>query len=925
MSEPADGLLERAEQLTQIGETIAASVGGDARALVIQGAAGIGKTALLTAARRRAAEAGMFVMEARGGEFEQAFTWGSARDLLTPAVRAGAVSVEGAAALAGPLFGLGPAPMLDDAQASFSCIYGLYWLTATLAERGPIALIIDDLQWCDEPSLRYLGYLLARAEGLPLVLVATLRSPGPPTGVDDLLAAIVTSPISQVLQPASFSAAASSIIVRRAVATASDALCASCHELAGGNPFLLQQLAIRLAAEPERAAADDVRELTPEVVVRDVVRRLERSPPGSLELARAAAVLGPLSDVRRASLLAQLDAPAATMAATALIRADVLTDGSALGFRHPLVRAAVLADLSEPERGQLERAAAQQLAEDGADVMSVAAHLDRATPAGDPWVVATLRLAAARADGATAIAVGHLRRALREPPIAGERAALLLELGKLLSATDPGGGHEELRAARELATTDDARQIATLALAHALTLSGSFLEAVELLAGEDHRSPDVAVATWTAARFGLETQRLRQRTTERLTELASRGPQPVDARISAALAVEISAAGTDREAAVAYARRALGDAELVAAPANASLMTELTIVLVFAEHYAEADAAIAQAQTIGQRNGWMLSSATVATAAALAAAQRGLVSEAASFADHALAAEGASWIAIVALSSLLLSLVERNEPEAARDLLVARGLDGALPKAWPANVLLHHRARVLAALGETDRAIADLRLNAQLTAAWGFENPAMMPWRSQLALALAADGQHEEATALTDEEVRRARVWGGPRTLGVALHAAGVVAGRNGEPELQAAVTALREADAPLELARSLTELGALVRRIGSRTQARTLLLEGLDAAHHVGGIAVAERARNELRVIGARPRRDALHGRDALTPSELRVARMAAEGMTNRAIAQGLFVTLRTVEIHLTSTYAKLGITGRRALPDALEQQLPG
>ena len=223
-------------------------------------------------------------------------------------------------------------------------------------------------------------------------------------------------------------------------------------------------------------------------------------------------------------------------------------------------------------------------------------------------------------------------------------------------------------------------------------------------------------------------------------------------------------------------------------------------------------------------------------------------------------------------------------------------------------------------LGNLDGAIADLRQGGELATLWGVENPAMMPWRSQLALALAARGELGEAQRLASVELALAHRWGAPRPIGIALHAAGVAAGRDGGRSLSRAVDVLRGAQAPLELARALADLGALARRTGGRTRARELLRESLDIAHQCGAIAVARRSRRELRVAGARPRRDALRGRDALTASELRVAQMAAEGMTNRAIAQALFVTRRTVELHLTNVYAKLGVS-RADLPAALHE----
>lgn len=156
--------------------------------------------------------------------------------------------------------------------------------------------------------------------------------------------------------------------------------------------------------------------------------------------------------------------------------------------------------------------------------------------------------------------------------------------------------------------------------------------------------------------------------------------------------------------------------------------------------------------------------------------------------------------------------------------------------------------------------------------------------------------------------------------IGVALRAAGIAhGGEQGLALLRDAVAVLASSTAPLEHARALTDLGAALRRAGRRAEAREHLRTGLHLAHQLGGLRVADHAREELTIAGGRPRRDALKGRDALTASELRVAQLAAEGRTNREIAEHLFITLRTVEAHLTSTYGKLDITSRHQLTDAL------
>ena len=134
----------------------------------------------------------------------------------------------------------------------------------------------------------------------------------------------------------------------------------------------------------------------------------------------------------------------------------------------------------------------------------------------------------------------------------------------------------------------------------------------------------------------------------------------------------------------------------------------------------------------------------------------------------------------------------------------------------------------------------------------------------------------------------------------------------------------LRRSSARLELARALGDLGSARRRAGNRAAARDLLRESLDLGYALGAHAVAARAREELVAAGGRPRRNASRGRDALTPSELRVAELAAAGRTNRQIAQALFVTQRTVENHLTSAYAKLGITARPELAAVLAPEGP-
>jgi DNA-binding CsgD family transcriptional regulator len=236
------------------------------------------------------------------------------------------------------------------------------------------------------------------------------------------------------------------------------------------------------------------------------------------------------------------------------------------------------------------------------------------------------------------------------------------------------------------------------------------------------------------------------------------------------------------------------------------------------------------------------------------------------------------------------------------------------------NAVLYSRGVLRLAQARPREALADLLACGERQDRWGARNPAVLPWCSAAALAHAALGDEALARQLADAELSAARAFGEPRAIGMSLRAAGLVhGGRSGIALLEEAVAVLGGADARLELARALVDLGAMRRRSGQRMAARDPLRRGLDLAQRTGAVALMERARTELLATGARPRRLVLTGVDALTPSERRLAEMAADGLTNRQIAQALFVTMKTVEAHLRSIYRKLDIDSRRELASAL------
>jgi DNA-binding CsgD family transcriptional regulator len=225
-------------------------------------------------------------------------------------------------------------------------------------------------------------------------------------------------------------------------------------------------------------------------------------------------------------------------------------------------------------------------------------------------------------------------------------------------------------------------------------------------------------------------------------------------------------------------------------------------------------------------------------------------------------------------------------------------------------------ARVRRQQNRPDQALA-LALDAgRIWAEFGFDNPAFGAWRSEAALAAYALGDRERASGLASDELDLAERWGAPRALAAARRTLGqVIGGDEGLHLLAGAVDAATDSLARVELATSLLAYGAALRRAGRRTDASELLTRALDLAEACGAESLVAATAVELRTAGFRPRRHRLSGPEALTVSERRVVDLAAEGASNRGIAQALFVTPKTVELHLTNAYRKLGVHGRGEL----------
>lgn len=918
-------LLEREREMAAIRTVL--KRGG---VLLVEGGAGIGKTSLLGAATERAARTGHAVLRARGSELEAGFAFGVVRQLFERRVAESAAAerralFSGPAAAARPLL-TGDVTETSARDRAFAVLHGLYWLAANLAAVRPLVIAVDDAHWADGPSLRWVAYLAPRVEGLPVTLLLALR-PEEAEMQDDTLPSLRT--VATVVRPRLLSESAVADIVRDVIgAEASAELCAAAWRKTGGNPFYLREL-LRADDGPVKALTRPGHGLAIQVAT-----RLRRLDPHALRLAQAVAVLGDDCELRQAAALADVQMDTAMRLAAGLIRLEVLADHELPRFLHPVLREAVEASLSTDERDSAHRAAARLRYADRAPIGRVAAHLMRVRPAADHWVLARLREAAQAAVGGGAPAAGAdlLRRALAEPAPLEERVEVLRETAGAEVLAGRQSACARLEEALQLVRHPRERAQVALELAQAHANLYRWAEAVDVcertLAELEEGDQDLMGRL--EAELVVCGLRDARRAAQALPVLERLGRRSLDAAAAEAFA-------TAR--AIAAHRYEGRPAEEVALPLQAALdragprpenwdsRLPGLVTLLWVERFGAVEAMLTAMLAEAERSGSARGLHNTYVTLGLLKLLLGALPEADAAARVALGvlqagdfAEGLSLVVSV-LAEVAVEAGDLGGADAVLDMVKV----GELPPTVSALRMRVARARLRMAQDRPAEALAELEACRVLfkPRLLGVELPGngFPQLRSRCAQALLRLDRREEARELVNSELDDARAFGAPRALGVALRVSGLVhGGEEGLRLLEESVAVLRQSPAVLERAHSLAELGAALRRAGRRTEARAPLAEALEFAARCGARPLAARAREELQATGARPRREWRTGVEALTPSELRVARLAAEGKTNREIAQTLYVTLKTVEAHLASTYGKLAIAGRSELMLRLE-----
>jgi DNA-binding NarL/FixJ family response regulator len=917
-------LYERTVEISAIDAALDSLGQGRGSCLVLEGRAGRGKSTLVDYAVERARESGAKTWVVRARHLASAAPFEVLRRLLGPAVEeAGGVdALDGAARFAIPLFTPG-------ADLSQGVDYGCQWLVAWLAERSPLVLAIDDAHWADGASLRVLLDVQADISVQPVTMVVASRPVENPE-VQGLLAAMATQPDCHLLAPATLSReAVAEVVTDKLGEPPNSAFVDECLKVSRGNAFYLHELLRPYQTDSRPNRQSFVRNGTLSLR-RTVAWRLGELGPEATVLAQAAAVLGDGCSLHLAAELARLEEATAVYQASRLEVASILQHGDPVEFLHPLLRAAVEAELPDVVQGELHSRAARLLWFSGEPPESVALHLVNSPGSGDAEVAAFLtdEGEAALEAGSIALATQLLRRALEEPAPADERPRISVALGRAehaLGQLDAARQHLEavmeshdrsmmLTAAAELFDVLlDAGQFADLGRLHRrvveLNPTGDSLAEVRLhaqlladifMAVEPGLAmpPDLAVIgaqdlpvrrdidRYLVVTAAIFERTMQHGTTQRLVDNLRRAVAALDGIDDGTLSVWDARAAL--EAATFLADDEVAEADAIferLGPSVSRLRGSAPSLQRELEHRRLLSA-------LGKGD-----YEDVLAAIALAEQRMGRPEMSRFTVGHRFIR---GWIAL-----------ERGDYAAAGELLATRTGEatlypalGALLSGEPERVLDMLAAQEFSAEVDGPVTAVEVELDPHLVASHAYE----------------LLGDRENALREADREVAIRRIYGPRFRLAQALRRrASFESSRRAVDLLAEAVDLAMSTPRRPVIARVLASYGAALRRVERVPEARAALYRAVDMAGEMGMDRLRERAYRELVLAGGRPRRVRATGPRSLTAAQQKVAQLAAAGRTNRQIAEDLFVTIKTVETHLATVYRKLGIATREQLADVL------
>lgn len=933
-------LLERVWELDAISQSLTSARRGVGSVVWLQGQAGVGASALLSAAADMTRNMGIGLLRATATELEHDFAFGVATQLFEPLwldadPRDREGLLLGSAAAANELLtGTRHASVAEGAD--YRLIHALHWLTRNLLTMAgsdgsaSLAIVVEDVHWADEQSARLLAYLARRCADLPLVLILSART-DVPSAEPKLLTALRRAPQTLVVEPQPLSGEAIAEICRHRLPEASDAFCEAVATASAGNPGLAVAIVddVRHQEMSPALGLGIVSTVVPESVVEAMRHALDGMERVERMVAIGAAVLGEEATLPHLTAYGALSPGAVLAIVDELIGDGLLGPGVPFTYAQPVRRAAALKALGQAERGRAHARAARILGDSGAAPTVLAEHLLATIPGSDPRIAEHLTACGQSVLelGDSVLAAALFSRALREEPSDDLRAEILIGLHLAESDTDTSEAQERLAEAKE-ATDDPARYGEIVLLeAEALYAAGDYGAAARALdAGlvrlgssdpqlADHMTELYVVAAALVPELRGEALRRHRSVLTRIGD----APSPPQRVALAHVVMHDAISGGDPKEVAATVRNAWGDGALL----DSVSPSDLTLPMLFGALLVVDDLDLLddmhhRSVVLGSHHPWLAPALRPLRGWTLL--RRGRIAEAEAEARASAELDAAVWPGqhAAALCVIAACHIHRDDLGPAEAAIRALGEHvSQYAPVIPAQLLLVSELR-LAEHRPEDALAGALEAGAAFERTFPHATPSASRWRSSAAAAHLALGDPEAALHVLEPELASGRGLAVLSTTIRALRIKGLaLGGSEGIELLRDAVNLAEGAGERLEHVRALVDLGAALRRGNQRLAAREPLTRGLDLANRGGASALSAVAHTELIAAGARPRRLAFTGIDSLTVSQRRVAELAARGLTTRQIAEALFVTPKTVEFHLRQAYQKLNVTSRAELTD--------
>ncbi|MFG2191752.1 AAA family ATPase [Streptomyces sp. NPDC048639] len=934
-------LIDRDAELSRVAVALRRAQAGRGAFVLVSGPLGIGKSALLDEIGERGARLDATVLRAGAAPMERDFPLGVIRQLLEPALRRAPEDAvarwtagdahDALSALSDDAFGADAARPADDGDET--TLHSLTTLFENVARDQPLLILVDDLHWTDVATLRWLQHLVKRVESAPILLACTVRDGCVLSGRAPVRELVTRA--THTLRPQPLHLRASRAMVRvSSPEPADEEFVAACHAAAGGNPAFLASIVEESAARGLRPLAQNagaLAALRPASLRQRLLQCLEAQSPRVLRLARALAVLGDDTDVELLGSLSALDAAGRDDSLRVLTRLGLVSSDDQARFVHPVVRDAALEGMSTADRTATHARAAELLHQAGRPVEQVADQLMAINAPQDAWARQVLRAASESAlhRGEAEASARYLRCALLDSfPHGSDRGRLLVDLATAERSFAPLAAVRHMSQAIPLLDSaadraDAMTRLAPIVLASSLLPVHDSLRQVADELGDERqlRGRERELALRLEARLRHTCTSNPVQLSDSVVRLKMLGPDPaMDTPAERELLAMLLASATCANALPAAEVGELCERILKREPAYLShvhtAMPMVVASMVAADSTQTLGPWLEAAREEAARGGNRVEQALIRSEQALTSLAHGRLNEARPFATEAFELAGTEHdgVGVVAAVSLALVAIQSRDVSLAQQLLGGRYRATNESYLWALLTILG--GTLALTKGDPRTALDHFYDAGHRMEQYSWRNPALLPWASHAAVVHYHLGEHERAAALSQQEVELAQLWGAPSALGRALTAQGrVTDGLPGVAMLRDAVDVLEGATNHFELSRALLALGDRLGVDSPEGEAALRRSHTLSVAS--GATRVADQAASRL---GSTVLNSPVPVRGRLTPAELKVAKLAAGGLSNQAIADDFGISCRAVEKHLTNCYRKLSITGRSVLASALQ-----